>query len=87
MAFIHFLEFSYKTKYFIYFTGRDKLINPREKYYIASNLYNNELILPGWIYQMKKLIKYLGKDNVYLSIYENGDSTDNTVTYLNEFKA
>ena len=35
---------------------------------------------------MKKLINYLGEENVIISIVENGDSKDNTRQYLKEFK-
>lgn len=80
------LIYLYNLKYFIYFTPKSYLINPNEKYYIAANLYNNEEILPDWISEMKKLISYLGEQNVYISIYENGDSNDKTVEYLKDFR-
>ena len=35
---------------------------------------------------MKKLINYLGYNNVIVSIVENGDSTDNTRKYLENFQ-
>ena len=35
---------------------------------------------------MKKLIAYLGEDNVIISFVENGDSQDNTRTYLKAFQ-
>ena len=35
---------------------------------------------------MKKLINYLGKNNVIISIVENGDSKDNTRKYLEDFQ-
>ncbi|MCQ2819180.1 MAG: glycosyltransferase family 69 protein, partial [archaeon] len=86
MAGIHFLQYEYNTKYFVYFKNKDTLINPKDKYYICANLCNNEHILPDWIGEMKKLINYLGTDNVYFSVYENGDSKDKTQKYLKEFK-
>jgi len=58
-----------------------------KKYFICSNLFNNEIILDDWTQELKKLIDYLGKDNVYVSILENGDSTDNTGKKLNDFKS
>ena len=39
-----------------------------------------------WIAQMKLLIDYLGKENIYISILENGDSKDNTRTFLKDFQ-
>ena len=35
---------------------------------------------------MKKLINYLGENNVVISIVENGDSIDNTRKYLKDFQ-
>ena len=35
---------------------------------------------------MKKLINYLGFNNVIISIVENGDSVDNTRKYLENFQ-
>jgi hypothetical protein len=60
--------------------------NKHSKYFIASNLFNNELILNDWKREMKKLINYLGPENCYVSIVENGDSTDNTPKMLEEFE-
>ena len=36
---------------------------------------------------MKSLIDYLGPENVIVSIYENGDSTDKTRKYLDFFES
>ena len=36
--------------------------------------------------KMKKLINYLGYQNVIISIIENGDSKDKTREYLKEFQ-
>ena len=71
---------------FIYFYPKSYFIDLEEKYYICANIYNNEEILPNWIYQLKKLIYYLGTQNVYISIFENGDSNDKSAIYLNEFR-
>jgi hypothetical protein len=35
---------------------------------------------------MKLLINYLGTNNVYISIFENGDSNDTTINTLKEFE-
>ena len=45
-----------------------------------------EPIIKDWISEMKQLIDYLGRDNVIVSIVENGDSTDKTRKYLNFFE-
>lgn len=83
---IHFSIYLYDTKYFIYFTTPKYITNnPNHKYYICANLLNNEDILFDWISQMKLLISYLGTSNVYVSIFENGDSKDSTGTELNKF--
>ena len=71
---------------FIYFIKKEDFIQKDEKFYITANLYNNEYILPNWITQMKLLINYLGTKNVYISIFENGDSNDTTINTLKEFE-
>ena len=45
-----------------------------------------ENIIDNYIKQMKKLINYLGEQNVIISIIENGDSKDQTRRYLKEFQ-
>ena len=70
---------------FIYFYPKSHFIDKEEKYFICANLFNNENILPQWIRELKKLIFYLGINNVYISIFENGDSKDKTAFYLNNF--
>lgn len=57
-----------------------------QKFFIAANLYNNEEIIEDWILEVKKLISFLGQENVFVSISENGDSTDKTKEYLETFK-
>ena len=47
---------------------------------------NMEGIIINFIEEMKKLIYYLGKENVIISIVENGDSKDKTRDYLKKFK-
>jgi hypothetical protein len=55
-------------------------------FYITAMIVNMEGIIINFIEEMKKLIYYLGKENVILSIVENGDSKDKTRYYLREFK-
>ena len=47
---------------------------------------NMEGIIVNYIEEMKKLINYLGKKNVIISIVENGDSKDKTRDFLRDFK-
>ncbi|SPO25049.1 uncharacterized protein UTRI_01563_B [Ustilago trichophora] len=51
------------------------------KVFIASNLYNSEEILPDYTTSLKRLISYLGPENVFVSIYES-HSTDQTKPML-----
>ena len=85
----------YDIKYWIEFIDKDALLsinnNNKSKdnntiYYISAVVYNIEPIIKDWIDEMKKLIDFLGKDNVIVSIYENGDSTDKTRKYLKFFE-
>lgn len=83
---LHFMVYLYYSKYFIHFSTPQFIKeHPKQKYYICANLYNNENIMEDWITQMKYLISYLGTTNVYISIFENGDSKDLTAAYLNNF--
>ncbi len=43
-------------------------------------------LIDNLINQMKKLMNYLGYQNVIISIIENGDSKDKTREYLKEFQ-
>ena len=43
-------------------------------------------IIQIYLSELKKLIKYLGEQNVIISIVENEDSIDNTRLYLEDFK-
>ena len=47
---------------------------------------NMDKIITDYIKEMKKLINYLGKENVIISIVENDDSEDNTREYLEQFQ-
>ena len=81
----------YEIKYWIYFEDNpfDNSKNPNQKktmFYISAVIYNMEPIIQDWISEMKKLIDYLGKDRVIVSIVENGDSIDKTRKYLNYFE-
>ena len=85
----------YDIKLWIEFSNKEKLLsfnknsnktNSNTIYYISSIVFNIEPIIKDWIGEMKKLINYLGPENVIVSIYENGDSTDKTRKYLKFFE-
>ena len=48
-----------------------------KRYFIASNLHNNEKLLPHFTLQLLGLLQQLPKGSTYVSIYESG-STDRT---------
>ena len=54
-------------------------------FFIAATVHNMEKIIDDYFIEMKKLINYLGKENIIISIMENGDSTDKTREKLYEF--
>ncbi|KIY67924.1 glycosyltransferase family 69 protein [Cylindrobasidium torrendii FP15055 ss-10] len=57
-----------------------------EKIFIAAMFFNNERVLPYWTEEMTKVIKYLGTDNVFVSIVES-NSGDKTPDLLKEWEA
>ena len=87
---IQFSLFLYRIKFWIYFTPKEKALPiataQKTKFYIASITCNVMPILDDYINEMKKLIDYLGPENVMVSIIENGDSKDKTRDYLIEFQ-
>ena len=90
----------YDIKYWIYIESPEKLLynsdlnnnknditkSNKTIYYISAVIYNMEPIIKDWISEMKQLIDYLGRENVIVSIVENGDSIDKTRKYLNFFE-
>ena len=79
-----------KTFFWVYFNKIDKTLpnmhSRNTRYYIASNIFNMEELISFYLEEMKKLINYLGENNVIISIVENGDSTDSTRTFLKDFQ-
>ena len=73
----------------VHFNKKEKalpiLSSKNTTFYITSNIFNVENIIDVFIREMKNLIDYLGENNVIISIVENGDSKDNTRTFLKEF--
>ncbi|OMJ13508.1 Alpha-1,3-mannosyltransferase CMT1 [Smittium culicis] len=58
----------------------------KRKYFFSMNFYNNEDIIPFIIEELMLLFKFLGPENIFLSVYENG-STDNTKKLLYLFRS
>ncbi|OMJ24319.1 Alpha-1,3-mannosyltransferase CMT1 [Smittium culicis] len=58
----------------------------KKKIFFALNIFNNEDIIPYIIQEITLLIRFLGPENVFLSIYENG-SHDKSKELLLEFKS
>ena len=84
------IVFLNRIKIWIYFNKKDKSLpnfyRKNTTFYITANVVNIEKIIDSYIGEMKKLINYLGKNNVIISIVENGDSKDNTRKYLEDFQ-
>ena len=79
-----------RIKLWVYFNEKSKTLpkmsSTNTTFYITATLVNIEEIIENYIKEMIKLINYLGKENVIVSIVENGDSVDNTTIYLEQFK-
>ena len=90
LIFIKIILFFYRTKFWIYFNKKEDILplstSRKTKYYITSCVFNMESIIVDYINEMKKVINYLGKENIIISIVENGDSTDKTRDYLIHFQ-
>ena len=88
---INIIIFVNRIKIWIYFIKKEKALpissSKNTTFYITAMIVNMEGIIVNFIEEMKKLIYYLGKENVILSIVENGDSEDKTREYLTKFKA
>ena len=87
---INIILFINRIKIWIYFNSKKQTLpissSKNTTFYITAMIVNMEGIIINFIEEMKKLIYYLGKENVILSIVENGDSKDKTRYYLREFK-
>ena len=79
-----------RIKIWVFFNNKEKTLpiasSRNTTFYITAMVANMENIIVNYIYQLKKLIIYLGKENIIISIVENGDSTDKTRMYLKEFQ-
>lgn len=83
--FLNISFFFYDTQFFVHFVNKD-IYYKNKRFFICANIFNNEDILEDWTRQMHYLIDFIGKENVYISIHENGDSWDNTRSMLLKFK-
>ena len=87
---INIVIFVNRIKIWIYFNNKEKALpvssSKNITFYITAMVVNMEGIIINFIEEMKKLIYYLGKENVIISIVENGDSKDKTRDYLKKFK-
>ena len=87
---INIILFINRIKIWIYFNNKDKTLpissSKNTTFYVTAMIVNMEGIIVNFIKEMKKLINYLGKENVIVSILENGDSKDKTRVFLREFK-
>ena len=68
--------------------AKENLVKPKAKYkwYITACLFSSSKILGNWAQELLVLINALEPANVFVSIIENGDSTDNTVAQLDAFR-
>lgn len=57
-----------------------------KRYMFALNLYNNQAVLPTLARTLLAVSDFLGRDNVHISVFENG-STDNTTLAMAHFAA
>ena len=87
---IQFSLFLYRVKFWINFNSKERALPiataANTKFYIASCICNMGPKIEDYIDEMKKLINYLGPENVMVSIIENGDSKDATRDYLIEYQ-
>ena len=87
---INAILFVNRIRIWIYFYNKEKTLpvasSKNTTFYITAMVVNMEGIIVNYIEEMKKLIYYLGKENVIISIVENGDSKDKTRDYLRDFK-
>ena len=87
---IEVIIFVNRIKLWVYFYKKENTLKKASvrntTFYITSNVVNMKSIIQIYLSELKKLIKYLGEQNVIISIVENEDSIDNTRLYLEDFK-
>ena len=82
--------FLHRIKLWVHYNKKEKTLpiasSKNTTFFIAAMIVNMESTIAHYIKHMKKLIDYLGEQNVIISFIENGDSKDNTRIYLREFQ-
>ena len=90
ILFLKIIIFLNRIKIWVYFNKKEKTLPVatfrNTTFYITSNIANIQNIIGNYINQLKNLIEYLGKNNVIISIVENGDSKDDTGIILKDFQ-
>ncbi|OMH85676.1 Alpha-1,3-mannosyltransferase CMT1 [Zancudomyces culisetae] len=84
-----YVVYEYSIRNQVYYYRKKEKNNKHKKhprYFFAANLHNNEEILPQFMQELLRVFEFLGFENVYMSIYENG-STDKTKEMLESFSA
>ena len=88
---INIILFINRINIWVYLNKKEKTLpiasSKNTTFYITAMIANMEGIIVNFIEEMKKLICYLGKENVIISIVENEDSEDKTRDYLRELKS
>ena len=79
-----------RIRLWVYYNNKEKTLpiasSRNTTFFIASTVVNMEGTINNYIIEMKKLISYLGEENVIVSFLENGDSKDNTRYFLKDFQ-
>ena len=90
IIFIETLIFFNRIKIWVFLNDKKQTLpiasSKNTTFYITAMIVNMEDIINNYLFEMTKLINYLGEENVIVSIVENGDSTDNTRNYLMKFQ-
>lgn len=90
IIFIETLIFFNRIKIWVFLNDKKQTLpiasSKNTTFYITAMIVNMEDIIKNYLFEMTKLINYLGEENVIVSIVENGDSTDNTRNYLMKFQ-
>jgi len=90
IIFIEILIFFNRIKIWVFLNDKKQTLpiasSKNTTFYITAMIVNMEDIINNYLFEMTKLINYLGEENVIVSIVENGDSTDNTRNYLIKFQ-
>ena len=82
--------FFQRNKLWVFFNSKKitlpKSTSDNTTFYITAMIAEMQFVIKDYIVEMKKLINYLGEENVIISIVENGDSFDKTRDFLIDFQ-